>query len=156
MIRMTNAQIGTTLANAVYRSIHTGSEVDRAVTLALGLREYLEQYVHIPFAEFTGDYDRITIGDFKQNVWLHSIIINCVRPFSKSVGKYKYWIELIDKTDGGYSGRLLQEIPHELMTEENLSVEYRIDRWLPANCNVDIVAESTNAFGRLDIKLVLA
>lgn len=152
----TNDEIRAALANAVYRSMHTGQEIDQAVDTALGLQDYIDRYMMVPFSEFTGDYERQILGSFDRNVWLHSIVINCTRPFSKSVYKYKYWVEMIDETDAEASGRLIDEIPLALMITEGLSVEFEIDRWLPAKCTVYAVGESINAFGQIDIKLIIS
>lgn len=151
----TNAQVYAALANAAYKSIHTGEKVDEGIKRALEIDDYIDTYMRPHYQVFTGDYERQTLGDFYQHIWLQSIVINCVTPFSKSVDKYHYWIELVDGTDNNRVTRLIDEIPHELMKEEGCSVEFEIRNWLPPRATVDICAESTNAFGRLDIKLVI-
>lgn len=150
----TNAQIHASLANAVYKSIHTGKEVDEGISSALGIRDYIETYIHVPVRAFNGDFLRVTINKFRKNVWLHSIVLRCVIPFSKSVGKYHYWIEMVDGTHDDMVTRLI-EVPTAVMTRENGSVEYIIDRGLPEICEIAMCGDSINAFGRIDIKLLL-
>ena len=131
-----------------YKSPFTGEDVDEAVRNAKGIPDYLDANIQPPFINFTGDVLEVPFTTLTHTTWLHEIVISVLTGFSKSVSKYHYTIAV--------DNIAILEIPTECMATTGLTTVFNIDTMLQAGSKISMMADSTNAFGHVRAKLVLA
>lgn len=132
-----------------YKSRFSGAEVDSAVENARNLREKVDQNILIPHINFTGDLLKVEINRFIHTTWLYAVAIVIVTPFSKSTPKYAYGIMADDRS--------LLTFPSEaLMAPAGSSSTFIVNQIIEPGETVSMVANSTNAFGDVRVKLILA
>lgn len=144
-----NRQIRSILFNTdPYKSRFTGEDVDKAVENARNLPEYMEKNVQIPYVNFTGDLLEVPINTFQHRTWLHAVVIDVVSAFSKSTPKYSYEIVA--------DGRNIVTIPATAMMKPNATTTFVVNTIIEPGETVSMIANSTNAFGDLRIKLIVS
>ena len=131
-----------------YKSPFTGEDVDEAVRNAKDIPDYLDANIQPPFINFTGDVLEVPFTTLTHTTWLHEIVISVLTGFSKSVSKYHYTIAV--------DNIAILEIPTECMATTGLTTVSNIDTMLQAGSKISMMADSTNAFGHVRAKLVLA
>lgn len=131
-----------------YKSPFTGEDVDEAVRNAKDIPDYLDANIQPPFINFTGDVLEVPFTILTHTTWLHEIVISVLTGFSKSVSKYHYTIAV--------DNIAILEIPTECMATTGLTTVFNIDTMLQAGSKISMMTDSTNAFGHVRAKLVLA
>ena len=145
-----NRQIRQAVRNTdPYKSRFTGQDVDMAIKNARNLREYVDQNILVPHINFTGDLAEVKINTFEHTTWLYAVAIMVVKPFSESTPNYIY--EIVS------NGRSLLTIPADvMMLDAGNSTMLVVNQLIEPGETVSMVGNSTNAFGDLRVKLILA